>query len=147
MRTRSLACTAALTTGALLGLAGPANAQPVQSGLVNVNVTDVTVAVPIAVAANVCDLNVAALVEDLQDDAADCKADANNTLEITQGPDTGPTQQEGLVNLNLEDIAVTVPVAVAANICDVNVAVLVSNLADEADQCDAAADNTGTISQ
>lgn len=146
MRTRAFAAAATLAAGATVGLTSPAAAAPVQSGLVNVNVTDVAVTVPIAVAANICDLNVAVLVQDLQDDAADCQADADNEFEITQN-DTGPAQQEGLVNLNLENIAVTIPVAVAANICDVNVAVLVSNLADEADRCDATADNVGTITQ
>jgi hypothetical protein len=147
MRTRAFAAAATLATGATFGLAGPAAAAPPQqSGLVNVNVTDLTVQVPVGVAANICDVNVAVLVGTLlADDAADCDADVENGLEVTQGPDNGPTQQEGLVNVNLEDIAVQIPVGVAANICDVNVAVLVSNIADDADTCEAAADNTATI--
>jgi hypothetical protein len=148
MRTRSLISAAALAAASTVAFAGPAAAQPQQNGLVNVNVTDVAVVVPVAVAANVCDLNVAVLVQDLQDDAADCQADADNNLEITQGPDTGgPAQQEGLVNLNLEDITVAIPIALAANVCDVNVAVLVADLQDAAAQCDADAGNEVTVIQ
>lgn len=49
-----MACTMALAsaTGAM--------AQTSQSGLVNVNVEDVVVQVPIAIAANICDVTVAA---------------------------------------------------------------------------------------
>ena len=54
----------------------------------NVTVTDVAdvgaVQVPIGVAANLCDINVAILVEDLQDGAASCQAtnesQADNSL-------------------------------------------------------------------
>src|SRR3954452_3101776 len=50
------------------------------------------------------------------------------------------THQNGLVNLNLENITVQVPIGVAANVCDVNVAVL-ANLVDlgQATQCRALA--------
>jgi hypothetical protein len=53
---------AVLATGALTaGLAaGPAAAQQ-QNGLVNLAVTDVNVQLPIALAANVCDVNVGVL--------------------------------------------------------------------------------------
>ena len=146
MRTRSLALTTA-AAATMMGLAGPANAAPQQSGLVNVNVTDVTVQVPVAVAANVCDVNVAVLVQDVRDGAADCDANATNGLEVTQNSGSGPGRQEGLVNLNLENIAVQIPVTVAANICDVNVAVLVSDLADTAADCTADASGEGTITQ
>ena len=145
MRTRSLACTAALTAGTLLGLAGPANAGPQQEGLVNVNITDVAVQVPIGIAANVCDVNVAVLVGDLVDDAAQCNADADSDAEITPVADSGSASQEGLVNLNLDNVGVQVPIGVAANICDVNVAVLVSSLIDDAARCDADADSSATI--
>ena len=145
MRTRSLVCTAALTAGAALGLAGPAQAAPQQSGLVNVNITDVAVQVPIGVAANVCDVNVAVLIQDLADDAAQCNADADPNAEITPVADGGSAQQEGLVNLNLDNIGVQVPIGVAANICDVNVAVLVSSVVDDAARCDADADSFATI--
>jgi hypothetical protein len=38
--------------------------------------------------------------------------------------------KQGLVNANLSNISVQVPFAIAANICDVNVAVLISDLRD-----------------
>jgi hypothetical protein len=145
MRTRILATTAALTAGAFMGMAGPANAQPQQNGLVNVNITDVAVQVPIGIAANVCDVNVAVLVNDLADRAAQCNADADSNAEITPTADSGPVVQQGLVNLNLDNVGVQVPIGIAANICDVNVAVLVSSLVDDAARCDADADSLATI--
>ena len=148
MRTRSRIGAAAALATSTIALAGPAAAAPQQNGLVNVNVTDVAVLVPVAVAANVCDLNVAVLVDTLRDQAADCDADATNGLEITQSAGDGPGGgQSGLVNLNLENIVVAIPIALAANICDVNVAVLVSDLRDQAAQCDADAGNEVTVLQ
>jgi hypothetical protein len=116
----------------------PAGAQNTQSGLVNVAIEDVIVQVPISVAANVCDVNVAVLA-DVNDDAAACEATAASTA--TAGPNSNgpPTQQEGLINVLLDDVLVQVPIAVAANICDVNVAVL-AEIDDEAEACMATAD-------
>jgi hypothetical protein len=117
--------------------AAPASAQNQQQGLVNVAVEDVIVQVPVAVAANVCDVNVAVLAE-VQDDAAACEATADSTA--TAGPNSNqPTRQEGLVNVLLDDVLVQVPISVAANVCDVNVAVL-AQLDDDAEACEATAD-------
>ena len=103
----------------------------------NVAVEDVIVQVPVAVAANVCDVNVAVLAE-VADDAAACEATADSMA--TAGPNSNrPTRQSGLVNVLLDDILVQVPVSLAANICDVNVAVL-ARLADDAEACNATAD-------
>jgi hypothetical protein len=98
----------------------------------------VIVQVPAAVAANVCDVNVAVLAE-VADEAAACEATADSTA--TAGPNSNgpPTRQEGLVNVLIDDVLVQVPVAVAANVCDVNVAVL-ANVIDEAEACQANAD-------
>src|SRR5215211_8408398 len=132
----AVALVACLAGSALV--AAPASAQNQQQGLVNVAVEDVIVQVPVAVAANICDVNVAVLAE-VADDAAACEATADSTA--TAGPNGGnqPTRQEGLVNVLLDDVLIQVPVAVAANICDVNVAVL-AQLADDAEACNATAD-------
>ena len=120
--------------------AAPAAAAPnTQEGLVNVLVEDVTVQVPITVAANVCDVNVAVLAQ-LADDARQCTATADSTASAGPSGNDGPARQEGLVNVLLDDIVVQVPVAVAANICDVNVAVLAEVL-DDASACEATADS------
>ena len=73
----------ALAAGSLF-LAAPAQAQPVVTGgLVNVtiidlvDIDDVTVQLPVAVAANVCDVTVAALLAEIEEDgSADCDARA-----------------------------------------------------------------------
>ena len=73
---------AVLATTALMVamLAMPASAQQ-QQGLVNVNVGDVTVQLPIAVAANVCNVNVAVLAQQFrQGGQAECTADIDQRL-------------------------------------------------------------------
>jgi hypothetical protein len=119
------------------GFAGPASAQPVtQRGLVNLNVSDVGVQIPVSLAANVCDVSVAVLVTDLVDGAAPCDASSASGAMITT-PDGGPVSQRGLVNVNVSNVAVQVPIGIAANVCDVSVGVLVQNFVDQADACDA----------
>jgi hypothetical protein len=117
--------------------AAPANAQ--QQGLVNVDISGNTVQVPIAVAANICDVNVAVLVSDLRDDAAMCNAtgDADAITPAGPGGGGGGGDQTGLVNVIISGNTVQVPLAVAANVCDVNVAVLVDMLNDSAATCTA----------
>ena len=132
---------AALTAG----FAGVANAGPVtQEGLVNVNLTNITVQVPVAIAANICDVNVAVLVRDLRDDSALCDADASSEATVTP-TESGPVTQNGLVNVNATDLAVQVPIGIAANICDVNVAVLVSEFIDSATPCLSDADGSAVV--
>src|SRR5687768_11666007 len=77
----------------------PAAAQPQQDGLVNVNLNDIQIGVPIAVAANICDLDVNVLAEQrsLGNTACDVTADAGTTFGPSQGG--GSPRQEGLVNV------------------------------------------------
>src|SRR5215207_10641109 len=112
-RARVTALAAAVTMG--LVAAAPAQAQNQQEGLVNVAVEDVIVQAPIAVAANVCDVNVAVLASFI-DDAAACEATADSTA--TAGPNgrDRPTRQSGLVNVLVDDVLVQLPISVAANV-------------------------------
>ena len=110
-----------------------------QNGLVNVNLQGlslaipVSVAVPIGIAANVCDVSVLSLQDPSAGDT--CTA-TNNSLALSRAiavamtdPSGGGSnnQQSGLVNVNVQDLAlavpvsVAVPVGVAANVCDVSV--------------------------
>lgn len=142
------AAVATLATGALGLGAGVAHAQPVtQNGLVNVNLQDVTVAIPIALAANVCDVNVAVLVGALEDTGAtDCDASAGSDSDITLGEGGGPVSQNGLINVNVTDLVVSVPIGIAANICDVSAGVLVGQLRDDGTaDCASVADAVSTI--
>ena len=134
-RLAAVFATAALGAGVI---AAPAAAQNTQEGLVNVAVEDVIVQVPVAVAANVCDVNVAVLAE-VTDDAAACEATADSTATRGPGGNGGSTKQSGLVNVLVDDVLVQVPIAVAANVCDVNVAVL-ARIDDDAEACEATAD-------
>jgi hypothetical protein len=128
-----------LTAGIMavaLAAATPAAAQP-QRGLVNVDISGVTIQVPVAIAANICDVNVAVLVNDLRDDAARCNATADADAITVSDGGGGGGPQEGLVNIRVSDVTVQVPLAVAANVCDVNVAVLVDLIDDAAASCNA----------
>ena len=134
----AMACTMALAT------ATGAMAQTNQSGLVNVNVEDVVVQVPIAIAANICDVTVAVLATDIQDGSATCDALAASGATVTPRDGGGATRQEGLINVNLDDITVQLPIAAAANVCDVDVVVLATAiLLDDATQCEAGAGAIG----
>lgn len=123
-----------------LGVAGPAAAAPTQEGLVNVNVSDVTAQVPIGIAANLCDINAAVLAQVADVGDAECDATAETIATRGRGGGQAP-DQEGLVNVNISDVTVQVPVAVAANLCDINVAVL-AGLVDVGDaDCTATAES------
>jgi hypothetical protein len=132
-------CDATGTADAITAPETGAPAAPVeQEGLVNLNLTGVTVQLPIALAADLCDVTVGVLVNELDDGSAPCDASSNSDAEVTT-QDGGPVAQDGLVNVNVTDVVVQAPIAIAANVCDVTVAVLVSRLADGASPCDAAA--------
>jgi hypothetical protein len=124
--------------------ASAASAQTHQNGLVNLNLDNITVQVPIGVAANVCDVNVAILANlvDLGQ-ATPCTALANTDASaVTVGaPSPGSTTQSGLVNVNLSNITVQVPIAAAVNICDVNAAVLAALTDVAGSSCDATANS------
>ena len=133
MRRLSIAAmTAAL---ALAVMAAPASAQ--QEGLVNVALTDNTVQVPVAVAANICDVDVNVLASDIQDGNALCDADADSFATAARGGGGGGGggPQSGLINIDISDNTVQVPISVAANVCDLNVGVLVQNLRDGDSNC------------
>ncbi len=74
---------ATLFAGTVLavGVASPASAQTRQNGLVNVNVEDVTVQVPVAVAANICDVTVAVLSAAIADGPTTCQAIADSQAD------------------------------------------------------------------
>ncbi len=68
--------------------------------------------------------------------------DAQAAFEL---PDRRMMQQSGLVNVNIEDVVVQVPIGVAANLCDINAAVLVAEIQDTGSaECTATADSTAS---
>jgi hypothetical protein len=139
----SVISTLILAVGAV---ATPASAQTTQRGLVNINVEDNVVQVPVAIAANVCNVDVAVLVGQLIDlGEAECNATAFSDATVTpRQRGDGTTRQNGLINVNIEDNTVQIPIAAAANVCDVDIAILVGAiLEDDATQCDADAGAEG----
>lgn len=138
MKTKMLigASVAALSIGTAFGPADAAR----QDGLVNVDVTNTTIQVPISVAANVCGVAVNVLAQAADFGDVDCTAEGVSTAENQPRRGGGGGSQSGLVNLNVENTTVQVPVAVAANICDVSVNALASVIGFPSNTiCDAAA--------
>lgn len=141
---RKITTTLALACAMALATATGAMAQTSQTGLVNINVEDNVVQVPIAIAANICDVTVAVLATDLSDGTATCDALAESGATVTPSGPGGPTQQDGLINVNLSNNTVQIPVAIAANVCDVDVLVLATAiLLDDATECTAKAGAAG----
>lgn len=131
--------TCLLSMGALAAPAVAAPNDTWQNGLVNVAISDTTVQVPVALAANICDTTVNVLATQLADGSAPCDAAADGTA--TRG-DSGPnsTRQRGLVNIALTNTTIQVPIGVALNLCDTTVNALSLQVVDGAAECDAVAD-------
>lgn len=131
----------ATTAGATTN-SGKTAASSTQNGLVNVNLQNlnlqapVSIAVPVDIAANVCNVAVASLGTAGKCDAqsnsdALSKAIATSMLQnAANGGNNsggGNNTQNGLVNVNLSNlnlqvpVSVAVPVAVAANVCNISV--------------------------
>jgi len=137
----------ALVAGCVLAVgvaAAPASAQTQQSGLVNVAVVDNTVQVPIAVAANVCQVQVGVLASQLRQGPVTCTANGTAIGTATGGGAGGPTTQNGLVNLAIDNNVIQVPIGIAANVCGVQAGVLANQLQQGAAQCNATGNGTAT---
>jgi hypothetical protein len=104
--------------------AAPAGAATHQDGLINVALTDTTVQVPIAVAADVCGVAVGVLSTALVQGPVDCTALGGSDATVTDSGGNDNTRQSGLVNVSATNTTVQVPVGIAANICGVAVNVL-----------------------
>jgi hypothetical protein len=139
--TRISARLVAIVAMFMLAFSAPAFAQT-QEGLVNVNVSGVLVQVPVGIAANICDTNVNALAEQLRLGGAECDAQATSDAVFDPATESGdaPTQ-EGLVNVNVSDVTVQLPISVAANVCDTNVNVLARQMRGGGATCDAVAES------
>ena len=135
----------AVLTTAACGLVGvtAAGAQP-QTGLVNVAVVNNTVQIPIGVAANVCGVSVNILATATATSPVDCTAVSGATATSTGGGGGGGGPQQGLVNLNVSNNTIQVPVAVAANICGVAANVLAEGIATGPVSCDATGNGSAT---
>jgi capsular polysaccharide biosynthesis protein len=135
--------TGASLAGAALALAmvAPvAAANQAGNSLVNVQISDVTIAVPIAIAANICDVNVNVLAEQLDAGDAACTATAESIATPGTGDGRGGNRAgNSLINVQVDDLTVLLPIAIAANVCDVNVNVLATQLRLGDVTCDAAA--------
>jgi hypothetical protein len=117
--------------------AGPAAAQP-QQGLVNVSITDNTVQVPVAIAANICGVGVFVLAQDIQDGDAVCNADADSRATAERGGGGGGGgPQSGLINIDISNNIVQIPISAAANVCGLNVGILVQNINTGDSNCEA----------
>ena len=130
-----------LVTGALtLALVSPAAAaNRAGNTLVNVQVSDVTILVPISVAANLCDTTVNILSNNIDGAEPVCTATAETAASPGNGGGGGNTAGDSLVNVQIDDVFVAVPVALALNLCDTTVNLLATDLETGMPTCDASA--------
>jgi hypothetical protein len=130
----------ALSALAATGAAGAQNTAG--DSLINVQISDVEILVPIGVAANLCDINANILAAQDRTDGADCTATAETIATPGGGGGGGGnTAGNSLVNVQIDDLTVALPIAIAANVCDVNVNVLALQLRDGGASCVADADS------
>ena len=138
----SLACLGMVT--ALVAAAPAVPQNEAGNSLVNVQVGDITILVPVAVAANLCDISVNVLARELDTGDASCEATAESVATPGNGggPGGGGGNQAGdsLVNVQIGDITAKLPIAVAANVCDVAVNILARQLNTGDAACTATSD-------
>lgn len=138
----SMVAALAATSALALGVAGPAfGQQEAGDSLVNVQIGDVTVQVPVSVAANVCDVDVNVLSAQAELAPTTCVATADAVTVAPPGPGTDQEAGDSLVNLQIGDVTIQVPISVAANICDVDVNVLSEQIETAPTTCVADADS------
>lgn len=137
MKVRRIVAVAMTTATAAAMAAGPAAAQP-QSGLVNVDIANNTVQVPISVAANVCGVQAGVLATGLASAPYQCTSSSSGTATVTPSTGTGGGgPQQGLVNLAITGNTIQVPVGLAANLCQIQAGVLASEMVQGAGTCKA----------
>jgi hypothetical protein len=129
---------------AALAMSSTAAAQH-QAGdsLVNVQIGDITALVPVGVAANLCDINANVLAAQAREGGAECDATATSIATPGPGNGGGDGHQAGnsLVNVQIGDVTLMLPIALAANVCDVNVNILALQLREGGATCTADADS------
>ena len=108
------------------------------NSLINVQVSDTTIAVPIALAANLCDIDVNVLAQQADIGRTTCTATADS-VATPGGGGGGNKAGDSLVNVQIDDLNVLLPIGIAANICDVNANVLAAQLDLGPTTCDAVA--------
>src|SRR4051794_40793259 len=136
-------CAAAAVSACSLGMAAAPAPAAQQNGLVNVDLTGNTIQVPIGVAANVCDVTVAALSTNTFGGDSVCTAASRPSANAGGGGGGGGVQR-GLVNVSVTDNTVQVPIGIAANVCDVTVAALSTGTFTGNDRCSAVTPVTAT---
>jgi hypothetical protein len=124
---RRVAAAVVATSVLAFGLSAvPAGAATQQNGLVNVSLTNTTIQVPVAVAANICNVTANVIAaNNFTPNGSPCTS--TSTPSATGGGGGGGnTSQQGLVNVALTNTTVQIPIGVAANVCNVTANVLAS---------------------
>ncbi len=70
----------------------------------------------------------------------DCNSQATASAIDSDNGQGGPVQQNGLVNLYASDLTIQVPISVAANLCDTDIAILAAQRQLGDTTCNAVAD-------
>ena len=125
----------AASAGSVVALATAAAPAPAaQEGLVNVELVNNTVQVPVSVAANVCGVAVNLIARETFAGNTLCES-ASRSRAIGKGGGGGSTQQSGLINVAIVGNTVQVPIGIAANICGVTANVIAQETFTESSTC------------
>ena len=131
-------------TALAVALVGPVAAQnEAGDSLINVQISDLTVLVPISLAANLCDINANILAQQDRTGGGECTADATSIASpgSNGGGGGGNKAGDSLVNVQLSNIDVFVPIGIAANLCDANVNLLAQQVREGGATCTATAES------
>lgn len=118
------------------GVSAAAGGNQAGDSLVNVQVSDLNVLVPVAVAANLCDINVNILAAQADLGDTTCTSTAESQASPGWNSGNGGNQAgDSLINVQLDNVTVAVPIALALNICDLDVNVLARQFAAGDTEC------------
>lgn len=126
----------AASAGSVVALGiGGAPAPAAQEGLVNVELSNNTVQVPVGVAANICGVAVNLIARETFTGNTLCESASRSRAIGGGGGGGGGTEQSGLINVALVGNTVQVPIGIAANVCGVTANVIAQETFTESSTC------------
>lgn len=90
----------------------------------------------VSAAADICGVAVDVLAQEIVNGPVDCQSGAISLAE-DDGGSNEPVDQDGLINVNITNVDVQVPVTIAANVCGLSIDVLAAALLQGPVDCSA----------
>lgn len=135
----------ALSLAAVGGVSAAPGDNNAGDTLVNVQLSNIFILVPVAVAANLCDINVNVIAAQVDAGDTTCNATAESAASPGWNSGKGGNQAgNSRVNVQISGLTVAVPISLAANLCDLNVNLLARQFALGTATCTATAQSLAT---